>query len=73
MHKHLNQVVDDYLEKEKQWEADIRGTGVNVSHIGAGFFGDTIARWEAKWVAKVPQISDLKALAAEYHDPSQKE
>ena len=69
MHEHLDQVVNDYLDKETQWEADLRGAGVNVSHIDPGFFGDTVARWEAKWVAKVPGISELKALAAEYYDP----
>ena len=73
MRKQLNHVIDTYLEKEKQWEAELRHVGVNVTRLSPAFFGDAVVRWESKWVAKVPQVYELKETAARYRAPEQLE
>lgn len=66
MRKHLDLVIDSYLEKEKQWEADLLRAGVNITRIDSGFFGDTVSLWETKWATQVPEITKLKRVAAGY-------
>jgi TRAP-type transport system periplasmic protein len=52
-----------YVELEPIWLNELKGTGMNVSDAGPGFFGDTLSKWNAIWESKAPSIGALRAEA----------
>jgi|TARA_B100001964_G_scaffold231945_2_gene287184 TRAP-type C4-dicarboxylate transport system substrate-binding protein len=70
MRTHLDRVMDEYVEQERQWEVDLRGAGVDVVDVGAASFGSAIAEWEALWLPQAPVLATLKAEAAANADRS---
>ncbi len=60
----LNRVMDDYIEKETEWEAALRQVDVELVEVGPEFFAGALAEWEAIWSDKAPTLSALKAEAA---------
>ena len=60
----LDRVMDDYVEKEREWEAALREVDVELVEVGPEFFGTVLAEWEAIWSEKAPTLLALKAEAA---------
>ena len=60
----LNRVMDDYIEKEREWEAALREVDIELIEVGPEFFAGALAEWEAIWSDKAPTLSALKAEAA---------
>lgn len=63
MKKHLDGVIDSYLELEPKFLAEVENTGKTVMKVGPDFFGDAAAQWEAKWSAKAPALAEMRAAA----------
>lgn len=62
--RQLDRVMDDYIEKELEWEQALRSAGVEIVSAGPEFFGPVLKEWEAIWSEKAPTLSRLKAEAA---------
>lgn len=63
MAKHLDGVIDTYVEKEAGWLKDVEGTGKTYKEVDASFFESAIGDWEATWSEKAPALADLKKVA----------
>ena len=63
MKKHLDGVIDSYLELEPKFLAEVEKTGKTVTKVGPGFFGDAAAKWEETWSAKSPALGEMRAAA----------
>lgn len=64
MRTHLDRVMDEYVEQERQWETSIRDADVEIIEVDAASFGSVIAEWEAIWSRQAPILATLKAEAA---------
>jgi TRAP-type C4-dicarboxylate transport system substrate-binding protein len=60
----LDRIMDEYIEKEREWEAALREVDVEIVEVGPDFFGTVLDEWEAIWSDKAPTLSELKAEAA---------
>lgn len=63
MKKHLDGVIDSYLELEPKFLAEVEKTGKTVRKVGPEFFGDAAAQWEETWSAKAPALGEMRAAA----------
>ncbi|MES0812949.1 TRAP transporter substrate-binding protein [Roseibium sp. SCPC15] len=63
MAKHLDGVIDTYVEKEAGWLKDVEGTGKTVREVDATFFESAIGDWENTWSEKAPALTDLRKVA----------
>ena len=63
MKKHLDSVIDSYLELEPKFLAEVEKTGKTVEKVGPEFFGDAAEKWEAIWSAKAPALGEMRAAA----------
>lgn len=64
MAKHVDGTIDSYVAKEQPWLDEIAGTGKTYTKVGADFFGDAIAQWDATWSQKTEALGVLRAAAA---------
>ena len=60
----LERVMDAYVVKEKEWEAQLRQADVEIVEAGPEFFGAALGEWEALWSNKAPTLATLQAEAA---------
>ena len=63
MKKHLDGVIDSYLELEPKFLAEVEKTGKTVTKVGPEFFGDAAAKWEAIWSGKASALAGMRAAA----------
>ena len=63
MKKHLDGVIDSYVELESGFLAEVEKTGKTVRKVGPEFFGDAAGRWEAIWSEKASALGAIRAAA----------
>lgn len=63
MAEHLDGTIDTYVAQEPEFLEEVEKTGVKVLPVDAGFFGDTIAAWNAKWDKKTGAVKALRKAA----------
>ena len=63
MKKHLDGVIDSYLELEPKFLAEVEKTGKTVRKVDSSFFGDAAEKWEATWSEKAPALGEMRAAA----------
>ena len=61
--EHLDGTIDTYVAQEPEFLEEVEKTGVKVLPVDAGFFGDTIEAWNAKWDKKTGAVKALRKAA----------
>ncbi len=61
MKQRLDECIETYIVKDKEWLEQVRGTGIAFNEVGPEFFGDVPAEWDRIW-------SDRSAVMAEMRD-----
>lgn len=65
MKKHLDGVIDSYLELEPEFLSEVEKTGKTVIEVGPDFFGEAAMKWEEIWGAKAPALEAIRAASME--------
>jgi TRAP-type C4-dicarboxylate transport system substrate-binding protein len=66
MRKHLDGVLDTYIEKDPEWMAQVEGVeSVNFMRVDRDFFADVVEAWETSWSERAPILNELRAVAEE--------
>lgn len=63
MKKHLDGVIDSYLELEPKFLAEVEKTGETVKKVDSSFFGDAAEKWETIWSKKASVLGEMRAAA----------
>lgn len=63
MKKHLDAVLDAYIEKEPGWVEQVRGTGKNFVEVGPEFFGDAPQQWDEIWNENSSMLAEIRGVA----------
>ena len=63
MTKHLDAVVDSYVEKDPTWINDLKGTGKRFVTVSPDFFGDVPEKWDDIWSKRSSVLSDMRDVA----------
>ncbi len=64
MKKHLDSVLDTYIEKEPGWVDQVRGTDKKVVDAGPEFFGDAPQQWDEIWNEHSSMLTAIRDIAA---------
>jgi len=64
MTEHFERIIATYIEAEAEYEAELRGAGVDVRTVGPEFFGEALTEWENRWCDTAPVLEDLRRLSA---------
>lgn len=66
--KHCDQTIDRFVAEEDGKMEKLKAIeGLTVTeNVGAEFFGDIVARWDAEWSKQTPYIARLRALVASF-------
>ncbi|XWN31425.1 MAG: TRAP transporter substrate-binding protein [Devosia sp.] len=62
MAKAVDSALQSYVDQEDDFLAEVEKTDITVKTVGAEFFADAIAEWNAKWEDKAPNLPALRAL-----------
>ena len=65
MKKHLDGVIDSYVELESGFLTEVEKTGKTVMKVGPDFFGDAAGKWETIWSEKAAALGAIRAAASE--------
>lgn len=63
MARHLDGVIDSYVENDAIWLKNVETTGKTVKVVDAAFFGPAVAHWETIWSKKAPILKKLRDVA----------
>ena len=64
VHKHLDATIDEYVQKDPEWLAQIKATeGVNYIDGAADSFADANAKWDAIWSERAPFLAEMRKIA----------
>lgn len=63
MKRHLDTVLDTYIEKEPGWVDQLRMTDKKFVEVGTEFFGDVPQRWDEIWKERSSMLGDIRDVA----------
>ena len=63
MAEHFTSIAATYVQAEAEYEAQLRGAGIEVLRVGPEFFDGALERWEEKWLVAAPILEELRRLA----------
>ena len=63
MRKHVDSIIDSYVEKEQAWLDQIKGTDKTYKKISREFFGDVTTSWNEIWSKKSTMLDELRITA----------
>jgi TRAP-type C4-dicarboxylate transport system substrate-binding protein len=64
MTQHFGRISATYVEAEREYEAELAATGIEIRRVGPEFFGPVLDEWERTWRQKAPVLVRLRQLAA---------
>lgn len=63
MKKHLDGVIDSFIELEPKFLDEVEKAGAKVKKVGPDFFADAAEEWEKTWSEKAPALDAMRAAA----------
>ncbi|MCZ4351342.1 TRAP transporter substrate-binding protein [Roseovarius aestuarii] len=64
MKARLDEVVTTFVKMDPEWLQQVEDTGTPYTEVGAEFFGDVPAQWDAIWSEKSSVLGEMRAAAA---------
>jgi TRAP-type C4-dicarboxylate transport system substrate-binding protein len=64
MTQHFERIAATYIAAEREYEAELKGAGIEIRPVGPEFFGPMLDEWERTWRQKAPVLARLRQLAA---------
>ena len=62
MAQYTDAALQEYVDLEDDFLAEVEKTDITITPIDSDFFGDAVAAWNAKWEEKAPNVATLRAL-----------
>lgn len=63
MKKRLDEVVETFIVKDREWLANVKEAGAKFQKVGPEFFGDVPEEWDAIWSKKSSVLGEMREAA----------